>query len=192
MNKYERLFTWTTIGVLILFSIGTCNYEKEYSDKDKDEKIAMLERKSDSLTNVISHHKTRVDTFDIKRDEVKQQYSEKIKKVKGLPKKQQELLFDTLYAGRKDSAVVTFYQNEQCQKELANCDSSSMEKDTIIDAQQQVIAATTEMASIYEKKSAEEKSKRERDANKLRRWKNAAKILIVADVILVLTIIAIK
>lgn len=192
MNKYERLFTWTTIGVLILFLIGTCNHEKGSSDTEKDNQISELQREKDSLTIIVGLKEIRVDSFEVKRDIVKTVYRDRIKYVKSLDSSQHDALFDTLYAGRKDSANVVFYQNEQCQQELAYCDSSSMEKDTIIQAQKEIITVTTEMAVIQEKKAAEEKKKREDDAYKLYLWKNIGRALIATDILVILTVIAIR
>lgn len=190
MNKYQVLISWIILAAIILLSIGTCHQcNTSQTDASKDEKIAILERKADSLSNVISRHKSSVDTFEVKRDIVKTVYRDRIKVVREMDSTQHDILFDSLYAGRKDSANVKFYQNEQCQKELAYCDSSSMEKDSIIAAHEQKDIVQDSTANIHKEDAAKQKKMREDDAYKLYLWRKVGIGLIVTDVIAVLTII---
>jgi len=193
MNKYQILISWIILAAIIFLAMGTCNQcSTKSTDTEKDEKIARLERLEDSLNNVIAHHKSKVDTFEVKRDVVRVVYRDRIKEVRSMDSSQHNILFDSLYAGRKDSANVKFYQNEQCQKELAYCDSSNMEKDSLISAHEQKDIVQDSTATVHKEDAAKQKKLREDDAYKLYLWKSIGKALIATDIFVILTFIALR
>lgn len=192
MNKYERLFAWTTVAVLMLFTIGTCQKYDTHSDTEKDKRIAELEFKFDSLQSVKTEHHDKVVQIDSARTEVKKEYSKKKSQAKKFTPEQHDSVFEVVFEGRKDSANMTFLHNEQCQKELAMCDSASKHKDTINAIQEAQISVLDSTANIHKADAAHQKKMREDDAYKLYLWRKIGVGLIVTDVLAILTIMAIR